>query len=268
MITQTQPARLGETEIHDAAEAILQAGRNAAAIPALSTRYPDLGLTEAYRIQDELNALRRRQGASFAGYKIGLTWRTTQIACGLDGPIHGHILADAVHKSGARLPAARYVAPHIEVELAFVMGRDVDVPLETPQAALEATEYLVPAMELVDFHMAPPRSVADTVADNSASAGVVLCERRFSPRDIDTRWTGATLARNGLVEETGLSAIGMGDPAVCVAWLANTLLKRGERLSRGDIVMSGALTRALAAKAGDTFEADFGRHGTLNVTFE
>lgn len=267
-MTKTQPIQLNEKEIREAAEAILRAEQNAAAMPALSTRYPDLGLTEAYRIQNELNALRHRQGGAFAGYKIGLTWRTTQIACGLDGPIHGHILADAVHKSGARLPASRYVAPHIEVELAFVMGRDVDAPLETPQAALEATEYLVPALELVDFHMAAPRSVADTVADNSASAGIVLSERRFSPRDIDTRWTGATLARNGLVEETGLSAIGMGDPAVCVAWLANTLLKRGERLNRGDIVMSGALTRALPAKAGDAFEADFGPYGTLDVSFE
>lgn len=267
-MTGTQATRLDETEIHQAAEEILHAERQAVAMPALSSRHPDLGLDEAYRIQDALNAMRRRQGIAFSGYKIGLTWRTTQIACGLDGPIHGRILAGAVHRSGVRLPTASYVAPHIEVELAFVIGRDVDAPLETPQAALEATEVLVPALELVDFHMAAPRSVADTVADNSASAGIVLSERRFNPRDIDTRWTGATLARNGLVEETGLSAIGMGDPAACVAWLANALLKSGQRLSRGDLVMSGAMTRALPIKAGDIFEADFGPYGMLDVSFE
>lgn len=267
-MSKAQTIRLTDADIRAAAEAILRAEQGAAVMPALSTRHPGLGLDDAYRIQDDLNAMRQRQGAAFAGYKIGLTWRTTQIACGLDGPVFGRILAGAVHASGARLAAGRHVAPHVEMELAFIMGRDVDAPLETPEAVLEATASLVPALELVDFHMAPPRSVADTVSDNSAFAGVVLSERRFAPRDLDTSWLGATLARNGLVEETGLSAIGMGDPAVCVAWLANTLLKRGRRLSRGDLVMSGAIARALPVAAGDTFEADFGPCGTLAVSFE
>jgi len=259
---------LSDAEIRAAAEAILSAERGVAAMPALSLRHPGLSLDDAYRVQDELNAIRRGQGAAFAGYKIGLTWRTTQIACGLDGPIHGRILAGAVHASGVRLPAGRHVAPHVEAEVAFIMGRDVDASLETPEAVLEAIAFLVPALELVDFHMTPPRRVADTVADNSAFAGVVLSERRFAPRDVDTRWLGATLARNGLVEETGLSAIGMGDPAVCVAWLADRLLERGERLRKGDLVMSGAVARALPVAAGDTFEADFGPCGTLTVSFE
>lgn len=259
---------LSDAEIRAAAEAILSAERGAVAIPALSVRHPGLSLDDAYRVQDELNAIRRGQGAAFAGYKIGLTWRTTQIACGLDGPIHGRILADAVHASGARVSAHRLVAPHLEAEVAFIMGRDVDASLETPEAVLEATAFIAPALELVDFHMAPPRSVADTVADNSAFAGVVLSERRFAPRDVDTRWLGATLARNGLVEETGLSAIGMGDPAICVGWLANRLLERGERLRKGDLVMSGAIARALPVAPGDRFEADFGPSGTLTVSFE
>lgn len=264
----TGTAQLHESEIRLATEAILAAERSGTAMSALSARHPGLDLADAYRIQDELNATRHRQGTIFAGYKIGLTWRTTQVACGLDGPILGRILADAVYQSGARLPAARYVAPHVEIELAFIMGRDIEAPLETPQAVLDATEYIIPAFELVDFHMAPPRSVADTVADNSAFAGVVLSKQRFRPHDIDTGWVGATLARNCLVEETGLSTIGMGDPAICVAWLANTLLRREAPLRRGDLVMSGAMARALPVKAGDTFEADFGPHGKLDVSFE
>jgi len=258
---------LNEPKIREAAQAILRAEREGRAMPPLSATHGGLSLDDAYRIQAELTRMRQGQGIGFAGYKIGLTWRSTQIACDLDGPIHGRILDHAVHKSGSSLPAGLLVKPHVEVELAFVMDRDVDRPVAGVDEILAATDCIVPALELVDHRMAPPRIVADTVADNSAFAGVVLGDRRFKPRDIDSRWVGATLSRNGVVEETGVSVIGMGHPAVCVAWLANTLIERGERLSKGDIVMSGAFARALPVASGDAFEADFDRYGTLAVSF-
>lgn len=258
---------LNEQEVRVAAEAILAAERDGKAMPPLSGTHGGLSLGDAYRVQDELTRIRRRQGLGFAGYKIGLTWRSTQIACDLDGPIHGRILAHAVHESGSSLPAGNLVKPHVEVELAFIMDRDIDRPVAGVDEILAATDCIVPALELVDHRMAPPRIVADTVADNSAFAGVILGDRRFRPRDIDSRWVGATLSRNGTVEETGVSVIGMGHPAVCVAWLANALIDRGERLSKGDIVMSGAFARALHVASGDAFEADFNQYGMLNVSF-
>lgn len=258
---------LGRDGIDAAADAILRAERAAEAMPPLSGVHPGFDLTDAYRVQDALNDRRRRQGIAFAGYKIGLTWRTTQIACDLTEPILGRILANAVHADGARLTASDYIRPHLEVELAFVMGRDVTAPLMTIDDALDAADCVVPALELVDHRMAPPRIVADTVADNSAFAGVILSGRRFRPGDVDAGWLGAALLRNGLMEETGVTAIGMGHPAACVAWLANRLLDRGERLAAGDIVMSGAITRALPVVAGDAFEADFGPCGRFGVAF-
>lgn len=254
-------------EVRRAADAILRAERDAVAIPPLSSLHPGFRLMDAYRVQDELNAMRGRQGIAFAGYKIGLTWRTTQVACGLVEPIYGRILANAVYASGDRLTASRFVKPHIEVELAFVIARDIKTLLATPDEALDASDCVIPALELVDHRMAPPRIVADTVADNSAFAGAILSERRFLARDIDTRWLGATLSRNGLMEETGLAAIGMGHPATCVAWLANRLIERGECLRGGDIVMSGAFARALPVTGGDVFEADFGPCGVLGISF-
>lgn len=258
---------LTELDIRNAAEAILRAEREGEAMPPLSGQHSGLSLDDAYRIQDLLTRMRQHQGVALAGYKIGLTWLTTQIACDLDAPIHGRILRHAVHQSGASLSAKRLVKPHVEVELAFIMGRDIDRPIENLDEILAATDRIVPALELVDHRMAPPRIVADTVADNSAFAGIILAEQRFRPDDIDSRWVGATLSRNGVVEETGLSVIGMGHPANCVAWLANTLLKRGERLAEGDIVMSGAFARALPVASGDAFTADFNQYGTVDVSF-
>ncbi|WP_054313398.1 fumarylacetoacetate hydrolase family protein [Mesorhizobium sp. 1M-11] len=259
---------LGDAEIEKAARAISDAERNAAAMPPLSGGYPGLALADAYRIQERLNSMREQQGLAFAGYKIGLTWRTTQIACGLTEPICGRILADAVFSNNVTLQAAPYISPQIEVELAFVMACDVDAPLRTAGEALAVTDHVMPALELVDFRMAAPRIVADTVADNSAFAGVVLSSHRLRPQDVDTRWMGATLARNGVVEVSGVAAMGMGHPASCVAWLANTLLERGERLRAGDLIMSGAFAAALPVVTGDRFEADFGPCGGLEISFQ
>ena len=261
------PVPLQRLDMQKAAEAILNAERNAKSMPPLSGERPGLTLDEAYGIQNLLNDMRLKQGLRFAGHKIGLTWRSTQIACGLTEPIRGRILGNSVFDSGARIPAVRFVKPHIEMELAFIMGRDLDRPGATIDEVLQATEYVVPALELVDHRMAPPRIVADTVADNSAFAAVVLSERRFRPEDVDISWIGATLSRNGIVEETGVSAIGMGHPAACVTWLANALVEAGERLRKGDIVMSGAFARALAVADGDQIEADFGPYGSVKASF-
>jgi 2-oxo-hept-3-ene-1,7-dioate hydratase len=261
------PGTSKRLDMREAAEAILRAERSATSMPPLSGEHPDLTLDEAYGIQNLLNDMRQKQGMRFAGYKIGLTWLSTQIACDLTEPIRGRILSDAVFDSGSRIPAARFVKPHIEVELAFVMGRDLDRPGATIEEVLQATDTIVPALELVDHRMAHPRIVADTVADNSAFAAIVLSERRFRPEDIDVRWVGATLSRNGIVEETGVSAIGMGHPAACVAWLANALVETGERLRKGDIVMSGAFARAVAVVVGDQIEADFGPLGSVKASF-
>jgi 2-oxo-hept-3-ene-1,7-dioate hydratase len=260
-------SRLAEPDIRNAAEAILRAEHEGKAMPPLSGRHSGLSLDDAYRVQDLLTRMRQEQGIVCAGYKIGLTWRATQIACDLDAPIHGRILRHAVHKSGASLTAKRLVKPHVEVELAFIMGRDIDRPIENLDELLATTDCIVPALELVDHRMAPPRIVADTVADNSAFAGVILADQRFRPGNIDSRWVGATLSRNGILEESGVSVIGMGHPATCVGWLANTLLKRGERLAEGDIIMSGAFARAVPVASGDAFIADFNQYGTLDVSF-
>lgn len=254
-------------DMHKAAEAILSAERNAMSMQPLSGKHPDLTLDDAYLIQNLLNDIRQKQGLRFAGHKIGLTWRSTQVACALTEPIRGRILSNAVFDSGFTMSAARFVQPHIEMELAFIMGRDIDQPGATIDEVLQATDYVVPALELVDHRMAPPRIVADTVADNSAFAAVILSERRLRPHDIDTRWVGATLSRNGVMEEAGVSAIGMGHPAACVAWLANALIETGERLRKGDIVMSGAFARAVAVSDGDFIEADFGPNGSVKASF-
>jgi 2-oxo-hept-3-ene-1,7-dioate hydratase len=264
---ETQAAIQRDSQFQQAAAAILRAARQAQAMPPLSGEYPQLSVDDAYRIQNLLAHALQQEGASFAGYKIGLTSRSAQLASNLTEPIHGRIIRGAVHDSGTWLSAAKFIKPHVEVELAFLMGRDVTERDMSLDDILAATEFIVPALEVVDHRMKGPRTVSDTIADNSAFAAIVLSARRFRPNDINAAWIGATLSRNGVVEESGVSAVGMGHPGACVAWLANRLIERGESLCNGDIVMSGAFARSVAVSGGDDIHADYGSLGTIEVSF-
>jgi 2-keto-4-pentenoate hydratase len=59
----------------------------------------------------------------------------------------------------------------------------------------------------------------------------------------------------------------LGNPARCVAWLANTLWQFGEKLEAGNIVLAGALHRSFAVRAGDVVRAEFARLGPVTARF-
>ena len=253
--------------LHDAERARTQ-------IRQISLDHPDITIDDAYAIQRAWVALKLAEGRTLKGHKIGLTSKAMQNTSQIDEPDYGALLDDMFFDDGGTIPTGRFIVPRVEVELAFVLGKRLTGPNCTIFDVYDAVDYVVPALEIIDARSQSidpdtkrPRKVFDTIADNAANAGVVIGGRPVRPRDVDLRWVAAIMSRNGVVEETGVSVIGMGHPAVCVAWLANTLIERGERLSKGDIVMSGAFARALPVASGDAFEADFDRYGTLAVSF-
>jgi 2-oxo-hept-3-ene-1,7-dioate hydratase len=172
------------------------------------------------------------------------------------------------------IPASRFIAPRVEVELAFVLKAPLQGPDVTVEQVLAATEYVTPAIEIIDArieqfdrHSKVMRKVFDTISDNAANAGIVTGGVKADPRATDLPWCGAILRQNGVVEETGLAAGVQGHPAIGIAWLANKLAPWGESLLAGQIVLAGSFTRPVAAQAGDLFEADYGPLGTLTFRF-
>jgi 2-oxo-hept-3-ene-1,7-dioate hydratase len=162
----------------------------------------------------------------------------------------------------------------VEVELAFVLGRQLAGESVSVTDALAATDFVVPAIEIIDArieqfdrHTKAPRRVQDTISDNAANAGIILAGKKVSPREVDLPWCGAILRANGAVEETGLAAGVQGHPAVGVAWLAMKLAPWGECLDAGEIVLAGSFTRPVPAKKGDVFEADYGALGRFGFRF-
>lgn len=256
-----------EDERRAAAEAILTAERTRQPVVQLSRTYPHMELEDAYRVQDLWAEARVARGARVAGHKIGLTSRAMQMASKMTEPDYGRILDDALFPDGAQIPATHFIKPRLEVELAFVMGADLEGPGVQIYDVMRATEYVVPALEIIDYRTEVPRAIVDTIADNAAFGAIVVGGRVIRPMDIDIRWVGATLTKNGIIEESGVSAAIMGHPAAGIAWLVNKLSAVGAKLEKGQIVLAGSFTRPVDIAAGDVITADYGPVGSLSVSF-
>jgi 2-oxo-hept-3-ene-1,7-dioate hydratase len=251
-------------------------------VEQFSKRHPGMTVEDGYRIGRAWVELQKAEGKQVIGHKIGLTSRAMQISSQIDEPDYGTLL-DSMRftcRAGEVLdiPASRFIAPRVEVELAFVLKAPLQGPNVTVEQVLAATDHITPAIEIIDArieqfdrHTKAMRKVYDTISDNAANAGIVLGEGdpayRADPRGTNRPWCGAILRQNGAVEETGLAAGVQGDPAIGIAWLANKLAPWGERLEAGEIVLAGSFTRPVAAKAGDLFEADYGPLGCLTFRF-
>ena len=239
-----------------------------------SRRYPAMTIDDSYAIQREWIRLQIEAGRKMIGHKIGLTSRAMQIASQISEPDYGTLLDSMLIRDGSEVEAARFIVPRFEVEFAFVLARPLTGPGVTLIDVLNATDYVVPALELIDARIEQfdratkaPRKVVDTIADNAANAGIVLGGRPMKPDAVDWRWAGALLYKNGVIEESGLGAAVLNHPGNGVAWLANKLAPYDEGLRAGEIVLGGSFTRPVACAAGDTFHADYGPLGSISVRF-
>ncbi len=238
-----------------------------------SKRFPGMTIEDGYAVSRAWVALKIAAGRTVRGHKIGLTSRAMQISSQIDEPDYGTLLDDMFFEPGD-IPAQRFIAPRVEVELAFVLKKKLEGAHVTVDDVLDATDYVTPAIEIIDArveqfdrHTKVMRKVFDTISDNAANAGIVLGGNKVAPRSVDLPWCGAILRQNGAVEETGLAAGVQGHPAVGVAWLVHKLAPWGECLEAGEVVLAGSFTRPVAAKVGDVFDADYGALGRFEFRF-
>ncbi len=250
-----------------AADSLYDADTLVRTIAQLSRTYAEIELGDAYAIQQLWLDRRVAEGARLVGRKIGLTSRAMQMASNFTEPDYGYLTDDMMLADGAQIVAARYMSPRLEVELAFIMGEDLQGPGCTVADVMRATEFISPAMELIAYRTAVPRVIVDTIADNAAAGAIVTGGRLVRPFDVDIRWIGATLSKNGTIEESGVSAAVMGHPAAGMAWLVNKLALHGSGLKRGQVVLAGSFTRPVSVAAGDVIQADYGTLGSLGVRF-
>jgi 2-oxo-hept-3-ene-1,7-dioate hydratase len=265
---------LGKTEIADAAARLVAAEQSRVQTGLLSIAYPAMTMDDAYAVQAAYVALRHSQGRKTIGWKIGLTSKAMQYALNIATPDSGVLLDDMAFEDGATIPADRFIQPRIEAELAFILKAPLKGPGVSVLDVMNATDYVVPALEILDTRIlrvdpasGKARTIVDTISDNAANAGIVTGGRAMHPDAVDLRWAGAIVMRNAEVEETGLGAGVLNQPARGIAWLANRLSAYGQHIEAEQIVLSGSFIRPVEARHGDTILADFGPLGTVGCYF-
>jgi 2-keto-4-pentenoate hydratase len=249
----------------DAADRLHEAERYRSPIPPLIKDYPGIDAVDSYEIQ--LYNIRRR-ARPVLGHKVGLSSKAMQQMMGVNEPDYGHLLDDMALHENALADASRFCYPRVEVEVGFVLGADLPGEDCTEDDVLNATEAFAPAIELIDSRILDWRiSLPDTIADNASSAGFVLGTARVKPSDVDIKAIDATLWRNSEEVAKGRSDAVLGNPVTAVAWLANKVATFGVRLKAGHIVLPGSCTRAIDARPGDCFVAEFSGLGNVSLTF-
>ena len=265
MLTDTTPAELARQLQHSR--------KTRVQLRHFSRDHAAMTLDDSYAIQREWTKLELDAGRRVIGRKIGLTSRAMQQASQINEPDYAPLFDDMLFEQGSDIPHDRFIAPRVEVELAFILRRPLRGRV-TIFEVLAATEYVVPAVEIIDARIEQfdretraPRKVLDTVADLAANAGIVLGGRPVKPDAVDLRWVGALLHKNSVIEETGLAAGVLNHPATGVAWLAAKIEPHGEQLNEGDIVLAGSFTRPTPGALGDTIHVDYGPLGSISFRF-
>jgi len=265
---------LDTATIQQLARQLYEARKSRTPLRHFSKQHPGMTIDDGYAIQREWVKLEMADGRTIKGRKIGLTSRAMQVSSQIDEPDYAPLMDDMFFQQGGDIPVSRFIAPRVEVELAFILGKPLQGPGVTLFDVLAATDYVTPAIEIIDARIEQfdrdtraMRKVFDTISDFAANAGIVLGGRPVRPLDVDLRWVGAMLFKNGVIEETGLAAAVLNHPATGVAWLANKIAPHGESLEAGQVVLAGSFTRPVNAVAGDSFHVDYGPLGAVAFRF-
>jgi len=240
----------------------------------ISLEYPGMTIEDAYKVQKAWVDLKLAEGRAVKGHKIGLTSKAMQVAANINEPDFGVLLDDMFYPEGGDIPFERFIVPRVEVELGFMLNKTLRGPGCTIFDVLQATEYVIPALEIIDARIERvdpetnvTRKVFDTISDNAANAAVVMGGRPVRPMDMDLRWISALCYRNGQVEESGVAAAVMNHPAKGIVWLVNKLSRFGVGLEAGEFMLAGSFTRPLDIVQGDTFHVDYGPLGSIPCRF-
>ena len=222
-------------------------------LPLISKAYPSVEVEDSYRIQEAFVARRVAAGARIKGYKVGLTSKAMQEMSGATEPDFSAMTDDLFFPESTPIPMTRFFDPMVEMEIAFVMKDALSGPGVLPMDVIRATDFVVPAIEIVDFRIsrAPGMNIIDTVADLAACGAAVLGANPRRLDAIDIRRVKGEILRNGQVEHAGEASAVLGNPVTAVAWLANKLGEFGITFQPGDVILTGSFVRAFPVKAGD-----------------
>ncbi len=246
---------------------LLSAEKECREITKITDQYPNLTFEEAYLIQEKLLQRKEHEGARRIGLKLGLTSKAKQEMMGVHEAIYGYLTDDMLSLEWKPLEFSSLIHPKAEPEIAFLIGEDLQGTNVTAADVLSVTQYVAPAIEVIDSRYLNFKfTLVDVIADNCSSARFVIGSKWVSPASLDLAGIGMVMSKNGEVVTVGAGAAVLGHPAASVAWAVNKLGAIGKGLKKGDIVLSGALSEAVAFERGDTMSVQFSDLGTVSFS--
>jgi 2-keto-4-pentenoate hydratase len=233
-----QPA-LSSREHRRLADVLLRAASARQAIRPLTEAIPELTVADACRIRDMLLACRISEGEELIGAKVALGRACGERCQGASDPQLGW-LTDRMLVPGGVVDLSRLIHPRIEPRLGFLLARTLRAPIAAGNDLLVATERVVPCLEIVDsrYDGACP-GLADLIADNCATGALLLGEGVRPPADGHLRRLRVQFHADGAVwAPPGVLAHAVVPPLEAATWLANQLLRAGNRAERGTLLVS------------------------------
>lgn len=230
--------------------------------------YPEMDWEDAYAIQDALRALKEARGMRVAGLKMGLTSHAKMRQMGVVDPVYGFITDYGAVADGGEIDTRRLIHPKVEAEIAFVTRRPLKGPGCHIGTVLAATDFILPAVEIIDSRYENFRfDLKSVIADNTSSARYVLGGTHRNAEGIDLKNLGVVMEKNGEVVAMASGAAVLGHPAQSVAMLANMLGARGREIPAGTLILTGGVTEAVAVAAGDNVTVRYQHLGSVSMRF-
>ncbi|WP_426357524.1 2-oxopent-4-enoate hydratase [Pseudocolwellia sp. HL-MZ19] len=260
---------MNKSVIEQCGDQLYKALRTGKQIKPLTEEYPDISIDDAYQISLHLNKLRLADGEKIIGKKIGVTSKAVMNMLKVDQPDFGFLTDKMVFSQGEDVIISdQLIQPKAEGEIAFILKSDLVGPGITAADVLAATDFVMPAIEVVDSRIKDWKiKIQDTVADNASCGVFILGDTAVDPRDIDLTTCGMVVEKNGSIISTGAGAAALNSPVNCVAWLANTLGSYGIALKAGEVIMSGSLVPLEPVVAGDSMVVSVGGMGSVSARF-
>ncbi|MEM9131217.1 MAG: fumarylacetoacetate hydrolase family protein [Actinomycetota bacterium] len=261
---------MSDEQRREAAAALVEAERTGVWTEPVTLLHDDADVADAYAIGRYVTEAKVAAGRVVKGHKVGLTSKAMRDLFDATEPDYGTLFDDWFLDEGTVVPKGRLNRPMVEIELTFVLGRDLGGPDVNAVDVLRATDFLLPSIEVVDtrFSRSGKPGIVDSIADAASCGFVILGGNPINPGEVDLRHVGGALYRNGEVVESGVAAAVMGNPVNAVAWLARKLHEFGVTMAAGGSVLSGSFIRAVPIVPGDALVADFGPFGQISFAVE
>ncbi|MEB3101570.1 2-keto-4-pentenoate hydratase [Ferviditalea candida] len=257
---------MAELDVKRLAEYLIDGEIGRKEVTRITAELPQLTVEDGYKIQEQLVAMKLSEGYRIVGPKMGLTSQAKMKQMNVEEPIYGYIFDYMVISDGV-IPMNELIHPKVEAEIAFVLGKDIEGPGITGAQVLAATEYVVPALEIIDSRYENFQfTLPDVIADNASSSRVVFGSRFTRPEGLDLDLVGVTLSINGELKDFGAGAAVLGHPANSVAMLADMLARKGQKLRAGEVILTGGVTGAAMLHAGDTVTAKWDGLGEITLS--